>query len=102
MSATPTTQKNFVVAWLLSLLLGYFGIDRFYLGKIGTGVLKLITAGGLGIWYLVDLIILLSGAGRDKQERPLEGYEKNKTVAIIVSILFVLIFGFGGVFGTHR
>src|SRR3954447_11954761 len=44
--------KSFLVTWLLSLLLGVWGIDRFYLGKVGTGILKLLTFGGLGIWAL--------------------------------------------------
>ncbi|GAA2557200.1 TM2 domain-containing membrane protein YozV [Neomicrococcus aestuarii] len=84
--------KSFLVTWLLSLLIGYFGADRFYLGKIGTGVLKLVTLGGLGIWYLVDLIMTLAGATRDKAGRRLEGYEKQKKVAWIVSAI-VVVFG---------
>ncbi|RKR73469.1 TM2 domain-containing protein [Frondihabitans australicus] len=67
------SSKSFVTTWLLSLLLGGLGIDRFYLGKVGTGILKLITWGGLGIWALIDLILVLTGSTRDKQGRPLAG-----------------------------
>ena len=42
---------------VISFLAGYFGLDRFYRGQIGWGVLKLITCGAVGIWYLVDLAI---------------------------------------------
>ena len=45
-------QKEFLVALLLSIFLGQLGIDRFYMGYIGTGILKLITFGGCGIWWL--------------------------------------------------
>lgn len=65
-------QRAFLVAWLLSLLLGFFSANRFHLGKIGTGVLKLLTFGGVGIWWLIDLIFILGGAARDKQGRPLD------------------------------
>jgi TM2 domain-containing membrane protein YozV len=51
-------DKKWIVALLLSILLGGLGIDRFYLGYIGTGILKLITLGGLGIWWLIDLILI--------------------------------------------
>jgi TM2 domain-containing membrane protein YozV len=102
LSTTTAPQKSFVTTWLLSLLLGYLGIDRFYLGKVGTGILKLITGGGLGLWYLIDLIIVLAGTQTDKQNRLLAGYQEHKTLAIILSIVFVLLFGFGGIFGVRR
>ena len=89
--------KSFLTTWLLSLLLGNLGVDRFYLGKIGTGIAKLLTAGGLGIWSIVDLIITLTGNTRDKDGRPLEGYPENKVKAwIITGVVWVL----GMVVGT--
>ncbi|WAL40630.1 Ltp family lipoprotein [Brevibacterium sp. BRM-1] len=83
--------KSFVATWLLSLFLGSLGIDRFYLGKIGTGVLKLITGGGFGIWSLIDLIMTLCGAQRDKLGRPLEGYQRSRKMAWIVTIVLWLL-----------
>ncbi len=76
--------QSFVTTWLLALLLGGLGIDRFFLGKIGTGILKLVTFGGLGIWALVDLIIALAGWQRDKQGRLPAGYARRRVLAWIV------------------
>jgi len=87
----PLSNKSFLVTWLLSLLLGVLGVDRFYLGKVGTGILKLITLGGLGIWALVDLILVLANKTRDKQGLPLEGYDKHKKVALIVTGVVILL-----------
>jgi hypothetical protein len=85
------SDKSFVLTWLFALLLGVFAIDRFYLGKVGTGLLKLFTFGGLGVWVLVDLILVLTGAQRDKQGRMLAGYDKNKKIAWIVSAALIAL-----------
>ncbi len=52
--------KNPTLAFILSLFLGEFGVDRFYIGDIGLGVGKLLTGGGCGIWWLVDLFFIMS------------------------------------------
>lgn len=83
--------KSFITTWILSLLLGTFGADRFYLGKTGSGVAKLLTAGGLGVWALVDLIMTLTGNTRDKEGRPLEGYPENKKKAWIITGILWLV-----------
>ncbi|WP_084697552.1 TM2 domain-containing protein [Glaciibacter superstes] len=85
------SHKSFVVTWILALLLGTLGIDRFYLGKIGTGILKLITAGGFGVWTLIDIFLVLSGSTRDKNGLPLAEYAQNKRVAIIVTIVVLAL-----------
>ena len=61
----PASEKRILVGFLLCFFLGVFGAHRFYAGKIGTGLLQLFTAGGLGIWWLVDLIMLVTGTFRD-------------------------------------
>lgn len=60
---------NWTVLFLLSLFLGGIGADRFYVGKIGTGLVKLFTLGGLGIWTLIDFIMVCCNALEDKEGR---------------------------------
>lgn len=85
----PEGHKSFIVTVVLSYVLGVFGVDRFYLGKIGTALLKLFTFGGYGVWWLVDLLITLFGAQRDASGMHLAGYDKyKKTVWLVVGALF--------------
>lgn len=51
--------KDPVISLILSILTGSLGIDRFYVGDIGLGIIKLITCGGLGIWWLVDIFLIM-------------------------------------------
>lgn len=69
----PVSDKKYYLILLFSIFLGYVGADRFYRGDIKLGILKLITLGGLGVWYLVDLILVLFGKMRDRQGRKFEG-----------------------------
>ena len=66
------SDKGFVPALLLCLLLGGLGAHRFYVGKIGTGVLMLITLGGFGIWTLIDLIMIAVGSFTDADGRAIK------------------------------
>ena len=60
------SEKGFVPTLLLCFFLGMFGAHRFYAGKIGTGILQLVTLGGLGIWSLIDFIVIACGKFKDK------------------------------------
>jgi len=51
-------QVNWTVTLILSILFGQLGVDRFMMGQVGLGILKLITFGGLGIWWLIDVILI--------------------------------------------
>lgn len=64
------SEKDWLVVLLLSLFLGGLGVHRFYVGKIGTGILQLITLGGCGIWSLIDFVMIITGKFTDK-----DGYE---------------------------
>ena len=62
---TTLPPREFLIALILSIFVGYLGIDRMYLGKVWTGLLKLITAGGLGLWWLIDILLIAFASMRD-------------------------------------
>ena len=61
-----TSEKNWLTTLLLCIFLGGIGVHRFYAGKIGTGILMIVTCGGCGIWTIYDLIMILMGNFTDK------------------------------------
>ncbi|MFC1672289.1 TM2 domain-containing protein [Planctomycetota bacterium] len=65
-------KKSFVTALILSILLGGLGVDRFYLGYTGLGVVKLLTCGGAGIWSIIDIIMIATGKMTDADGNELE------------------------------
>lgn len=72
LAASQVSRKTMVSAALLCFFLGAFGIHRFYVGKIGTGILMLLTLGGFGIWALIDFVRIIVGSFKDKQGLPLQ------------------------------
>ncbi len=90
------SEKSATTTLLLCLFLGAFGIHRFYVGKIGTGLLMLITFGGFGLWAFIDLVMIATCNFKDKQDRPLiftQGKSAGvKLVLKVIGSLFAAIF----------
>ncbi len=66
------SEKGFVPTLLLAFFLGGLGVHRFFVGKIGTGILQLLTLGGLGIWALIDVVMIIVGSFKDKAGLPIK------------------------------
>lgn len=85
------SDKEFMAAVLFAWFLGNFGADRFYLGKTGTAIAKLLTFGGLGLWNFYDIVMLVFGKTRDKQGLPLKDYAKYRKGAIIAFVIMIIL-----------
>lgn len=73
MGFTPgISKKNKIVALLLCIFLGYFGAHKFYVGKVGMGILYLFTMGFFGIGWLIDVILIATGSFKDEFGLPLK------------------------------
>ncbi|MRX44565.1 TM2 domain-containing protein [Agromyces kandeliae] len=90
-AGAATSDRSFIATWLFAWLLGVLGVDRFYLGKVGTGILKLLTIGGFGIWWLVDLVLTLTNTAKDSDGRRVTGTRQEQTIAWIVTAVVVVL-----------
>ncbi len=63
------SDRSGIACLLFLLLLNLLGIHRFYVGTVGTGILFLLTFGGFGLWWLIDLIMLICGSFTDSEGR---------------------------------
>ncbi len=70
----PVSSKSRLAVSLFAIFLGYLGVHRFYLGKIVTGILMLLTIGGFGIWQLIDIIMAIAGVMRDKEGKLIKNW----------------------------
>jgi len=61
------SQNQWIAVLLLAFFLGFIGAHRFYVGKNGTGILMMLTLGGIGLWVLYDLIIIITGNFKTKE-----------------------------------
>ena len=75
------SDKLILPTFLLCLLFGILGVHRFYVGKITTGILQLITLGGLGIWALIDLVMILCGLFTDSGGKPITKWTGEQLMA---------------------
>lgn len=88
-------QRHFLATFFLSFMWGMFGVDRFYMGYYGLGILKLLTLGGFGFWTIIDFLLVSSGAMRDKQGREMLQVFEYKKFAHRTVLIFAVVLGVG-------
>lgn len=93
MAEQSNIKSKVVLVVLTCIGLGFFGIDRMYAGQVWLGILKLVTLGGLGIWYFVDFLIVIINA-LSKSKSGIFGITKwsdNLNTSFYVALLLVVI-----------
>lgn len=83
------SDRSRAIALAMVLPLGMFGAHRFYAGKVGTGILQLVTFGGLGMWWLYDVIMVAAGSFRDREGKRIVRWQEEGL-------------GLSGATGEHR
>lgn len=71
-AANSVSPKSRLATTILAWVLGGLGIDRFYTGHIVLGIVKLLTAGGFGIWWIIDFVLAVAGKRKDKEGNLIE------------------------------
>jgi TM2 domain-containing membrane protein YozV len=84
-------QRHFLILFFFSFMWGTFGVDRMYMGLYASGILKLLTVGGLGFWTLSDFIIIMTGTFKDKQGRPALQFNEYRKFAGRTILWFTII-----------
>jgi TM2 domain-containing membrane protein YozV len=87
----PVIQSNFYPTFFLALFLGPLGVHRFYTGKIKSGILQLVTFGGCGVWWLLDLLIVLLGKFKDKNNTAIRNV--NPVLTWLIAGIPLALFG---------
>jgi TM2 domain-containing membrane protein YozV len=82
MSSENVSDKSRGVTLALATIIGPFGAHRFYVGKVGTGLLQCATIGGLGIWWLYDWILVLAGGFRDSNDRRVVKWLEDESLSL--------------------
>jgi hypothetical protein len=82
MDPTDVSEKSRLAAFLLAVFTGVFGGHRFYVGKIGSGILQICTIGGLGFWWLADCVLIASGEFRDVRGKRVVRWTTDEDLAL--------------------
>jgi TM2 domain-containing membrane protein YozV len=84
-------QRHFLILFFFSFMWGTFGVDRMYMGLYGSGILKLLTFGGLGLWTLTDMIVIMTGTLKDREGRVALQFNEYKKFASRTILWFSII-----------
>ena len=91
--ANPQPTSRFYPTFFLCLFLGVFGVHRFYNGQVKSGIIQLVTFGGCGLWWLVDMVMILIGKFRDKTGASIPNINPKMSWAVFIIILIIGIAG---------